>query len=421
MRFLLLAGGSHGDIHPFLAIAQAMRVRGHEVFLGANPYFQRLVESVGATFIPLGEHFDLRDLSQMPDVMHPRRGTRVVLDKLIRPTAEVLFRDLPRLLKEITPDAVVAHHILIGAEWVCRREGMPVSQVVLAPIAWLSKGDAVSPKPPVPLNPGWFWKWFVPWAGRAVMRKRLDPAVARLRRDGGFPPMKEPFINSALAGDLNLGMWSSVFRPAVSGDQPNTRICGFPWFDRHPAQELSIEQLQRFIKAGPPPIVFTLGTAAVHVAGDFYEQAATVAARLKRRAVLLVGSSGRTVQSAMGNADIGVFNYAPFSTLFPHCACVVHHGGIGTTAQTMRAGVPSLVIPHGHDQFDNGARIFRLGLGGSLPRTRVSLRSLERALRDVLDQPTMAAKAGDIATRLRDEDGAITATQMLENQYKKRS
>ena len=92
-----------------------------------------------------------------------------------------------------------------------------------------------------------------------------------------------------------------------------------------------------------PPIVFTLGSAAVHDPGPFFDESAKAAALLERRAVLLVGPEPGQMVGA--GPDVAVFGYAPFSKLFPRAAAVVHQGGSGTTGQVMRAGRPMLIVP----------------------------------------------------------------------------
>ena len=152
-------------------------------------------------------------------------------------------------------------------------------------------------------------------------------------------------------------------------------------------------ELAAFLKAGPPPLVFTLGTAAVMDAGDFYRISAQAAVQLKRRAVLLIGRDPRNRPTVPLPDGILAVEYAPFSELFP-CACaLVHQGGVGTTGQAMRAGKPMLVMPYSHDQPDNAARITRLGIGRTIARDRYTVAAAVRELRALLDTPAYAQKA----------------------------
>jgi UDP:flavonoid glycosyltransferase YjiC (YdhE family) len=196
-------------------------------------------------------------------------------------------------------------------------------------------------------------------------------------------------------------------------DPTNGRICGFPWFDRHGEFEQLPTDVERFLQAGEPPIVFTLGTAAVHVSGSFYGCAAAACRILGRRGVLLT----RHLEYAPKNlsSDVRAFTYVPFSTVLPRACATVHHGGIGTTAQAMRAGRPTVIVPFSHDQFDNAARAKRLGVSVTLTRKRLIPHALADALRSVIDEPALNDRAARLGDLLSTEDGALTAAMALED------
>ena len=181
----------------------------------------------------------------------------------------------------------------------------------------------------------------------------------------------------------------------MPGDPAHGVICGFPWHDRSAGQETPVAPLNEFLDAGPPPIVFSLGTAAVHTAGRFYSDAAEACGMLGRRGLLLVGRP----EYAPPRLPDGVrpFTYAPFSQVLPRAAAVVHHGGIGTTAQALRSGHPTVVCPLSHDQFDNAARVSRLGVSATVKHSAVSARRLALELSKVLDDPATARRATRVA------------------------
>ena len=118
--------------------------------------------------------------------------------------------------------------------------------------------------------------------------------------------------------------------------------------------------MKKFVASGPPPVVFTLGSAAVLAAGDFYEVSAKAAIELGIRAVLLIGTDPRNRLRQQLPDSICVAEYAPYSALFSRASLVVHQGGVGTTAQCLRAGKPMLIMPYSHDQPDNARRMRRL-------------------------------------------------------------
>ena len=140
---------------------------------------------------------------------------------------------------------------------------------------------------------------------------------------------------------------------------------GYVFYDQDEAQSGLPAELEAFLQAGEAPIVFTLGSSAVHDPRGFFEQSAEAARMLNRRAVFLIGQN--PPPSAMSSDSIAV-PYAPFSELFPRAAVVVHQGGSGTTAQALRAGHPTLIMPCGFDQPDNAARVKRIGAGLTVSR-----------------------------------------------------
>ena len=412
MRVLISATGSHGDIHPFIAIGRALLARGHHAALLTNPYFQPITEHAGLEFIPLGEPLDLRDLKDTPDVMHPRKGSKVVVRELMVPFARDTLTHLPRILDDFKPDAVLHHHICLATAWVCQQRSIPTANAVLAPMMWMSRGDTFSPFASSPLHPPAWLRWLMSRTLRPLIKLQMNPPFNRLRREHSLPPLDDVWRDACRTGTINLGLWSPLLRAPLPEDPPTGVICGFPWHDQVADQEHTPDAVERFLTAGPPPVLFSLGTAAVHVARDFYQTAADACRLIGRRAMLLVGNSGVTVTNPP--PGVATFTYIPFSRVMPRVAASVHHAGIGTTAQGLRAGRPTLLIPHAHDQYDNAARAKRLGVSETLNRSKLTPRRLADALLAVLDNPTMEANATVLAARLKNEDGASIAADHIE-------
>jgi UDP:flavonoid glycosyltransferase YjiC (YdhE family) len=111
---------------------------------------------------------------------------------------------------------------------------------------------------------------------------------------------------------------------------------------------------------------------------------------------------------------VRTFGYQPFSGLLPRASLLVHHGGIGTLAQTIRAGIPHLVVPNGHDQFDNAWRIERLGLGRSIPQTRYRADLVARTVREILDDTATGARCIEAAPRIDPADAVRKACELIE-------
>jgi UDP:flavonoid glycosyltransferase YjiC (YdhE family) len=412
MRVLLVTIGSHGDINPFIAIGRALRALGHDAAVMTNPYFNRQVEEAGLAFLPVGERLDLTRVHEtMPDLMHPRRGSKVVLDLLVGKFSTDSYTPIREAIRRERFDAVVHHHIALSAAWAADTEGVPAITAVLAPMMWMSRGDVLTPMSWSPLNPGPMTRWAMHTLGTPIMNWIMDGFIAKVRRDLRLSKAKGEYLRITRGGVANLGLWSPVLRGPCEGDPPTGTICGFPWHDRHDDHDHAGERLEHFLASGEPPILFTLGTAAVHVAGDFYHHAAEACRLLRRRGLLLVGP-GRTPPNNLP-ADCLAVDYAKFSAVMPRCAVNVHHGGIGSTGQALRAGRPTLVIPHAHDQFDNAARVQRLGVSLTLPRPKVTARRLADQLARLLDDPRAHAEAARTRPILNGEDGAQRAAERI--------
>ena len=165
--------------------------------------------------------------------------------------------------------------------------------------------------------------------------------------------------------------------------------------------------------------MFTLGSAAVLAAGDFYEVSAKAAMELGTRAVLLIGSDPRNKPKQNLPASICVAEYAPYSALFSRASLVVHQGGVGTVGQCLRAGKPMLIMPYSHDQPDNARRMKRLGVAKVIQKADYTPKKVTRKLRNMLDDPRLAEKARAVAQQLRGEDGVKAACDALEALYAK--
>jgi UDP:flavonoid glycosyltransferase YjiC (YdhE family) len=194
-------------------------------------------------------------------------------------------------------------------------------------------------------------------------------------------------------------------------------VPGYCFYDKDDAGGMTPELL-RFLDAGPPPVVFTLGSSAVQIAGNFYTETLPAIQRLGCRAVLLVGKDGQNELPAGLPPTVHVAGYAPFSGLFPRARAIVHSGGAGTTGQALRAGKPMLVVPWAHDQPDNAEHARRLGLARVLPAHLFTAGRAFYHLFPLLNDPSYAARAAEIGKLVAAEDGATAAATALETLLK---
>ncbi len=238
--------------------------------------------------------------------------------------------------------------------------------------------------------------------------------IRQLRRELDLSPINyNPFLENRFSPYLVVALFSSVLGQPQPDWAENTVIAGFTFYDgTQDGAELAPE-LKQFLEAGDPPIVFTLGSAAVMNAGNFYKESLQAVIQLNRRAVFLIGNNPPLKNLP---ANVLAVNYAPYSQIFPHARAIVHQGGIGTTAQALRAGRPTLIMPYSHDQPDNAARVQRLGTSRTISRKQYSASRVVKELSELLENPTYAAKAAEIGQIIRAEDGVAVACDAIEKQ-----
>jgi rhamnosyltransferase subunit B len=146
--------------------------------------------------------------------------------------------------------------------------------------------------------------------------------------------------------------------------------------------------------------------------GQFFAESIAATLQLNRRAILLMGKNPPL--SGLPKSILAL-DYVPYSQVFPHASVIVHQGGIGTTAQGLRAGRPTLIMPYSHDQPDNASRAERLGTSRTIAQSQYRVKRLVPILQDLLDDSTYATKAQAIAAALQAEDGIGQACNVIES------
>jgi UDP:flavonoid glycosyltransferase YjiC (YdhE family) len=234
--------------------------------------------------------------------------------------------------------------------------------------------------------------------------------LRKLQRELGLPTNQDPLFE-AYSPWLTLALFSPHFAPPQPDWPPHTVATGFP-FLVIPEEEILPPHLDAFLREGPPPIVFTLGSSAVWIPGSFYAESIEAAQRLGRRALLLVGLEGTERMPDLPDGILAV-DYASHAAVFPHAAAIVHQGGIGTTGQALRAGKPTIIVPFAHDQFDNARRSERLGLGLTMSRDHYTVATATRTLHRLLSNPDFSRRATRFGRLIRAEDGIATAFEAV--------
>lgn len=400
-RILLAAIGSYGDVNPFLAIGGALRRRGHSVVLAAPAQYAGDAAREGLEFKALRPDMNSKDPVLMSRVMDARYGSQILVRELVMPAVRDTYEDLESAA--VGADVLVSHMLTYALPVLAEKNGSRWLSVVLAPLSFFSSFDppALAPVPEVVSLK----------AMRRLSRSWSDP-VRALRRDLGLPPGADAIYEGQHSPYGVLALFPGAFAAPQQDWPAKTLLCGFPFFDQDFGGKGLDPALTTFLDAGDPPVVFTLGSAAVSIAGEFYRTAAEASRRLGRRAILLAGAGA----DALTDLPPGMMavRSAPYHALFPRAAAVVHSGGIGTTAQALRAGRPQLVVPFAHDQFDNAARVERLGAGRVVGLADLEPIRLEEALRTILSDPGVLEKAAAASRAVSADDGVAAACDAVE-------
>jgi UDP:flavonoid glycosyltransferase YjiC (YdhE family) len=348
-------------------------------------------------------------------LMDAREGSERVMDLLLQHLREI-FEDLSKAVDGA--DLLLTHPLPLVGPIVAQTQGLPWVSSVLAPISFFSVYD-----PPVPPQfPALYHLMKLsPAIARGVMRlaqtrlDRLMEPVFRLRAELGLPRGEQPLFGGQHSPSCVLALFSRVMAAPQPDWPPHTLVTGFPFYDRRDFFDESEAPagLREFLDAGPPPIVFTLGSSAFWVARNFYLDSISAARALGRRALLLIGHSSNLPSETLPDG-VAAYEYGPYSEVFPRACAIVHQGGVGTTGQGLRSGRPVLILPHAHDQFDNAARVERLGCGRMLPRPRYNAKSALRELKALLGDARYAERAEESGLTVRRENGARVAADAIE-------
>jgi rhamnosyltransferase subunit B len=405
MMFVLSTFGSAGDVFPMLGLATELRGRGHDVMLATNAHFADLVTRAGVAFRPLGSAADFEAGIRSPDLWHPRRSFAHVFG-FLRPVLREQY-EIHAALASRRDVIAVTNCFGFGALLAQERLGVPVLTLHLQPAVIWSR---VEP-PTLPGLPGprWLRNALYDLGERLVIDPVTCPFLNAWRAELGLTPMRRTtrWWHSPSGVVCCFPSWYAPPRP----DWPAPLVqTDFPLWN--PGSKAAIDpEVARFLEAGSPPLVFTPGSANVHGRG-FFAAALDACRRLGRRGVLLTGFPEQV--PAPLPAHVFHARYVPLDDLLPRAAAFVHHGGIGSTSQAMLAGVPQVIVPLAHDQFDNATRVRRLGLGAGVPSGRLTGARLAEALEPLLASASVAAACRDVALRLAPRDGLCRTADALE-------
>jgi rhamnosyltransferase subunit B len=413
LNVLLPTLGSAGDVHPFIALGSALRARGHRATILTNPFFRDSIEAQGLGFLPVGTIADVESAIADPHLWHPNKGFEVVAKRVIIPSTAEIYRLIE---KHADADTVVAaSSIAFGARLAQEKLRLPTASIHLQPTVIRSLVDQgmfgtlrISRSQPM-----WFKRALFRLIDWAAIDRQLRRPLNDFRATLSLSPVTRVLQRWIHSPQCVIGFFPDWFAPPQSDWPPNVHLVGFPLWDggADASSQETAAEARDFLDAGEPPVIVTPGSAASTMHDYFVESIAALHG-LGLRGMLITNFPGQL--PATLPPGIKAFGYLPFSEVLPRAALLVYHGGIGTLAQAVKAGVPHLVVPSAHDQFDNGWRIGRLGLGRSLPRTRYRAVRASIEIRAILSDRAMERRSREWSARVDSAAALVRACDLIE-------
>lgn len=417
MRIAIIAPGSRGDVQPYVALAKGLQDAGNVVRLVTHRNFEMLVTSHGIEFWPVeGSVEDIAQSREMRELLE--RGNFLAV------------------MSQMAKEAQRGAHLLAEAGLAaCRR-----MDLVLAGIGGLFVGLSLAEKLGLPLLQAYYIP-FTPtraypsfllprqpsWLGgtlnlvshhlaRQIMWQAYRSADRLARQEVlGLPPA--PFWGPFDSGSIRHTPVLYGFSPSVIPSAPDwnsaVHVTGY-WCLDPPAGWTPPPALTEFLDAGPPPVYIGFGSMSSRDPEPTARLILQAVARSGQRAIILSGRGGLREADLPGS--VFVVDSVPFSWLFPRVAAVVHHGGAGTTAAGLRAGVPSVIVPFFGDQPFWGQRVAGLGVGPApIPRRKLTVERLAQAIQQAVADPAMRQRAADLGSKIQAEDGVARAVDVLQH------
>ncbi len=408
-HFLLTPIGSSGDVHPFLGIGKELLARGHDVTLLTGETFRETAESLGMAFEPTWDRKSYESITNDSRLWKVTQGLQLVLSTTAA-GLEILY-DLIERHYQPSRTILVGHTLSFATRMFEEKHDAPAATVHLAPSAFRSDyaQSAVPPGIDISGLPRWLKRAM--WRGldHLIIDPSIAPVMNAFRKRLGLKPVSRLFKEYLHSPRKVIGLFPDWFAPRQIDWPSQLDLTSFPLYDEGDLHVLA-DNLQAFLASGETPIVCTAGTGN-RQAKKFFEKMIAAITRANRRALLLTPFAEQTPSTLPSN--VMHIPYAPFSTLLPHCAAIIHHGGIGTTAQGLAAGIPQLIHPLSFDQPDNAMHAKRLGVAKIIFPWH-SAQQVGNSLNEMIGSAETIATCRQFAERLRQTSGIKMACDILE-------
>jgi sterol 3beta-glucosyltransferase len=416
MRIVIIATGSRGDVEPYLALGKGLKNAGHYVRLVSHTTFTELVNSQGLEFWPV--EVDVQGIAQSTD-MQKRLGTGNFLKVMSLMAKEAEHN--AHLLAKVCLSACLDMDMLLtgmGGLFVGIALGekldLPVVQAYYTPFT-PTKAFPSFLIPEMPFQMGGTFNRLSYHLARQVMWqgfRRADTLARQKELDLPPAPFWGPYDGKYTKQTPVLYGFSPSVIPQPPDWGGDTHITGY-WFLEPEDGWIPSPALMDFLQAGPPPVFVGFGSMSNSNQEETTKLVLEALAKTSQRGILLSGWGGMRADDLPGS--VFMLDSVPFSWLFPRMAAVVHHGGAGTTAAGLRAGVPSIVIPFFADQPFWGQRVANLGVGPEpISKRKLSVDLLSQAIHTAVYDQDMRQRAVELGAKIQTEEGIANAVAVIE-------
>jgi rhamnosyltransferase subunit B len=384
MNVLLLTIGTVGDIIPFIRLGREFGARGQSVVVLTHSGYETLVRQAGLDFVPIDTPDEFQRFMDDGLLLHHPAGVLAVIQRHFLPKIQATAALLEAHNR---PGAtiIVAHaNARLAAHFAAEKLGAPFIQLIMIPgqLANLLLLEN-------------------------LLHKTFGEELNRIREALGLPPIDE-WDKWLRSPDLSLTVWPEWFEPAQPHWPSPVIQSGFLLGD---AEGEIPEEVEAVLADDPPPVLITGGTG-MFVKADYYQAALEGVRQAGRRGIVV--ARVQTYLPEVLPPGFVRFQSLPYAKVFPRLGALIHHGGFGTCVQALMAGVPQLIMAHGHDRPDNAARFQKLGVAEFLPPPRWQPAMVAEALNRLLHSPEVQQRCQELARRAKEADGFATACQAIE-------
>ena len=410
MKIMLVAIGTAGDVFPFIGLGQSLGQQGHEIHLLSLGAHRSCAESAGLVFHQIP---GVEGVSNHPNFYHPTQCLFLFARQVLLPSLRPVYETVSSL--DHREWIVISDQVSFGARVASEQQQFPLTTCIVSPFMLRSVKQ-------LPVMPGKsFPAWAPHFAKQALMGlvsslwdRELVPSINQFRKGLGVAPGRDIIYNWSLSTERVVGLFPEWFARRAP-DWPKqfaygsfSRIADASQNDD--LQSLDIEDRSAgSTKPRMPVIAFCAGSAG-SAGKRFFETAITASSGRSWRSLLV---APKCIPDGILPSNVTKCGFVPLATLLPKVDAIVHHGGLGTISYALASGVPQIVMPFGHDQFDNAHRLQRLGAATTLTGGAQSPSSVANSIEATLRNSEMLEQCSALSRKLTLDDRENQATKMI--------